>query len=335
MSLTISEFELLLSRGENQCVDFKEFHYFNKSETSNKEKTYDLMKDILCMCNTIRTTSAYILIGVKEDSNGKGIAVGILSDDVVDDAVLQQKIKNKTFPGLKFNSYTLKYYESIICVIEIPVAWYERIPIPTITSKGIEFSRVYTRRGTTNDVANSDEIIQIDHWFKSLSMLPGSGNYRSIQEFIEPRKVPSIKKTNPTKVSFDEVSIQNLFGNEAAEDEDPSRLKEYYFKNETYDSIAVNLPIRILVGHKGIGKSALFKISAAEDLENQIIPIIIKPDDVTDLAQGQNDFLQLIRAWKVGIIEIIRNKLLLFFRSETDLYIKNRENLNDFDVQNR
>ncbi|MBA4124488.1 MAG: hypothetical protein H0X72_18760 [Acidobacteria bacterium] len=62
-------------------------------------------------------------------------------------------------------------------------------------------------------------------------------------------------------IEFTDDNIQKLFGHEAAEDEDPERLKKYYFKSSIYDRIATDLPIRILVGHKGIGKSALFKIA--------------------------------------------------------------------------
>ncbi len=66
---------------------------------------------------------------------------------------------------------------------------------------------------------------------------------------------------------FTEENIRKLFGHEAAEDEDIDRLKEYYFKNDTYAQVATDLPFRILVGHKGIGKSALFQIAMAEDKE--------------------------------------------------------------------
>ena len=47
----------------------------------------------------------------------------------------------------------------------------------------------------------------------------------------------------------------------AAEDEEIGRLKEYYFKNDVYDKINNDLSLRILVGHKGVGKSALFKVA--------------------------------------------------------------------------
>lgn len=109
---------------------------------------------------------------------------------------------------------------------------------------------------------------------------------------------------------FTEDNIQRLFGHEAAEDEEPERLKEYYFKNNIYNRIVTNLPIRILVGHKGIGKSALFKIAKDEDIEKGIIPVSIQPNDVLDLGVETNDFLQTIRSWVKGLKEIIIKKVL-------------------------
>ncbi|MFW3427321.1 P-loop ATPase, Sll1717 family [Aliarcobacter butzleri] len=112
------------------------------------------------------------------------------------------------------------------------------------------------------------------------------------------------------KVSFSEIELQNLFGHEAAEDESPERLKEYYVKTGEYEQIVSDLSLRILVGHKGIGKSALFKIAMQEDETNNILNILIKPDDIAYLGTEDKNFLQIIREWKNGLIEIIAKKIL-------------------------
>lgn len=101
-----------------------------------------------------------------------------------------------------------------------------------------------------------------------------------------------------------------MFGHEAAEDEDPARLREYYFKTSTYEQVFVDLPLRILVGHKGIGKSALFKVAIAEEQERDRITVLIRPDDVAELGADPTDFLRTIREWKVGISEIVAQKVL-------------------------
>ena len=111
-------------------------------------------------------------------------------------------------------------------------------------------------------------------------------------------------------LKFSEVEIQQLFGHEAAEDEDRDRLREYYFKTSTYDQVVNELPLRILVSHKGVGKSALFNIAMAEDLDKNQLSIIIKPDDIASLGTNQDDFLNTIRHWKDGLIEIIARKEL-------------------------
>src|SRR6202008_4737110 len=88
------------------------------------------------------------------------------------------------------------------------------------------------------------------------------------------------------------------------------RLKEYYFKSKTYEQIIGRLPLRLLVGHKGIGKSALFKVAISEDPERGNLAVSICPDDVVGIGQNKTDFLMLINEWKLGLIKIISHKIL-------------------------
>lgn len=110
-------------------------------------------------------------------------------------------------------------------------------------------------------------------------------------------------------VEFTEDNIYRLFGNEAAESESLPRLKEYYLKSRTYEQIVGALPLRILVGHKGIGKSALFTVAISEDPERGLLPVIIRPDDVAGIGKQTTDFLSLITEWKNGLIKIISRKI--------------------------
>ncbi|WP_394146744.1 P-loop ATPase, Sll1717 family [Shewanella atlantica] len=114
-------------------------------------------------------------------------------------------------------------------------------------------------------------------------------------------------------MKFDEFEIQRLFGHEAAEDEDPKRLREYYFKSKAYNQVVNDLPLRILVGHKGIGKSALFQVAIAEESEINRLTLLIKPDDIVGIGEESDNFLKLIRDWKTGINEIIAKKALISF----------------------
>jgi hypothetical protein len=114
-------------------------------------------------------------------------------------------------------------------------------------------------------------------------------------------------------VDFTEENIAALFGHEAAEDEDIERLKSYYLKGAVYEQVANELPIRILVGHKGIGKSALFHVAMAEDSAAGRLSLLIKPDDIAGIGDSETNFLKLIREWKTGITEIIARKALVSF----------------------
>lgn len=117
----------------------------------------------------------------------------------------------------------------------------------------------------------------------------------------------------PIGTEFNDENIQKLFGYEDAESESIDRLKEYYFKNDTFNRVSADLPIRVLVGHKGIGKSALFKIAMAEDIEKGNLPILIKPDDIAELGKGNENFLLTIRQWKKGLNNIIGSKVFTEF----------------------
>jgi hypothetical protein len=110
-------------------------------------------------------------------------------------------------------------------------------------------------------------------------------------------------------IILNEENIHRLFGPEAAEDEDPQRLREYYFKVSAYEQVTANLPVRVLVGHKGIGKSALFKVAMTEDQEKNELSLLIQPNDIADLGVQSNDFLHTIRSWTRGLNKIIIKKV--------------------------
>lgn len=42
-----------------------------------------------------------------------------------------------------------------------------------------------------------------------------------------------------------------MFGAEAAEDEPEYRFRQYFISNKTYENLISDLPLRILIGHKG------------------------------------------------------------------------------------
>jgi hypothetical protein len=110
---------------------------------------------------------------------------------------------------------------------------------------------------------------------------------------------------------FNAEVVQKLFGREDAENEDSARLKEYFFRNKAYDELTANLPIRILVGHKGSGKSALLKIAYDEDQAAGVLSLWLRPDEVRaavpDIASG--DLNARIDAWKRALTQLIAQEI--------------------------
>lgn len=113
--------------------------------------------------------------------------------------------------------------------------------------------------------------------------------------------------------NFTPEVIQQLFGFEDAESETPERLKEYFLKKDTYNSMFADLPVRLLVGHKGTGKSALFRVLMSDEEDRGSLVVMIKPDDIAEICLEQSNFLLRIREWKEGLLRIIIEKALAQF----------------------
>lgn len=107
---------------------------------------------------------------------------------------------------------------------------------------------------------------------------------------------------------FDDATIQRIFGADDAENEDDERLKEYFYRNMAYDSLTSDLPVRVLVGHKGVGKSALLKRAYLADLETNAPCVWLQPDALLNVqsdTQPSDQFVHRISVWKVGILKEI------------------------------
>lgn len=114
----------------------------------------------------------------------------------------------------------------------------------------------------------------------------------------------------PLGIKFTDETIRSIFGAYDGEGENIDRLSQYYLKTETYESTRANLPVRILVGSKGVGKSALFRMALKEGKEEGKICILIKPDNIAEIGQKHESLLISIRQWKYGLTKIIVSKIL-------------------------
>jgi hypothetical protein len=124
------------------------------------------------------------------------------------------------------------------------------------------------------------------------------------------RIVHIVTMANSKNSQFSEETVHAMFGHEAAENEKPERLREYYFVSQAYDRVTADLPLRILVGQKGIGKSALFAVAQSEDGARGSVSISIRPDDVAEVQNEGADFNKKIAEWKEGLFRIVERIIL-------------------------
>lgn len=157
-----AKFEELISMQESMLLDFKKEMY----NLSNEDKTADLVKDIISMINTKRASTSYIIIGIDAQSNGENVLVGINSH--FDEAIIQEKIKNKITPTPIFEYYVKEHNQLKFSVFEFPVNQYKSFLSSPIKLKGIEPSVPYYRLGSTNQEAKGHKVIEINDWITSV-----------------------------------------------------------------------------------------------------------------------------------------------------------------------
>ena len=108
-----------------------------------------------------------------------------------------------------------------------------------------------------------------------------------------------------------DANIEKLFGVSDAENERPERLKQYFFRNKAYENLANDLPIRVLVGHKGSGKSALLKMLFLEDKEQGLPSIWLQPSDILNTFETKKgSFPTYIESWKNSLLDVISNQII-------------------------
>lgn len=164
--ITEIEFETLLSKNESSILDFKGELYDFKND-KDKSATSKFVKDVISFVNTIRTEKSFIIFGIQELDNGNLEIKGI--SEKIDDAILQDKIKDKVFPRPFFSYYTIKYEEKTFGILEFPIEKYEMPIVPIVKDlKGLESGKAYYRNGTSNTEASTLDSIRINDWLKSL-----------------------------------------------------------------------------------------------------------------------------------------------------------------------
>ena len=109
---------------------------------------------------------------------------------------------------------------------------------------------------------------------------------------------------------FDPDTVDRLFGSEDAESESPERLREYFVSNKAYDNVRSSAPLKILVGHKGVGKSALLRHAHLVDKEEKTLSIWLQPSDFSRIGAEEKDctFNRRVELWKSDFAKIVAKK---------------------------
>jgi len=153
------EFPSLLSKMEGETLDFKARAYILSKEGDGG---LEFVKDILCMANTPRDSSSFIVLGVKKKTDGSFDLIGL--EDHPDEADLQQQFSGRVYPIPSFTYYPMAYAGKSFGVIEVlPHRVGPCVPIKDL-SAGLRQYQVYFRRGSRNDVAQPADLVRIVSW---------------------------------------------------------------------------------------------------------------------------------------------------------------------------
>lgn len=163
--MTDEVFLNILNNPESSILDFKAdlYDFSNDKDNSVLAK---FIKDVISFSNTIREGAAYIIFGVKENSDNTKEKVGITKN--IDDGIFQDKIKNKLYPLPKISYYTKKLDGLTFGILEFSIKKYEFPITSTVKLRGVEVGKAYYRQGSTNTEALTLDIIKINSWLLSL-----------------------------------------------------------------------------------------------------------------------------------------------------------------------
>lgn len=172
--ITREEFQNIIERPESSVLDFKKemYHFDNDSDL---RKTAEFVKDVICFCNTIRTETSYIILGIEETDDKSKILHGLSKD--ADDAILHDKLKDKVYPRPQFTYSTIFHENKKFGVIQFFITKYITPLSATIKMKGLEPGKIYYRNGTANTEALGLEVIKINDWLRSLPEVSQTFNY--------------------------------------------------------------------------------------------------------------------------------------------------------------
>lgn len=160
--MTEEIFKNIIKKQESTVLDFKSEPY---KFSGNVRDDAEYIKDIISMVNTPREENSYLILGIKDYSNGDKDFLGIT--DFYDSSIYQAKFNSDKFsPCSPVFEYSVFEFDGLkYGIIEIPPKKYE-IPMTYKESLGgtLIANQIYCRRGSVNEVANEVEKKEIARW---------------------------------------------------------------------------------------------------------------------------------------------------------------------------
>lgn len=184
------EFRAILTRGEDETLDFKRDFYkvCDADSKTRKDEQAAFAKDLLCLWNTPRNDSAYIVIGVKANVGKPHDVLGLHNH--IDSADLQQMLDRWIDPAPAFEYLTVDYEGKCCAVIKIPVRKEIGISFP-IRDHGDKLRKhqIYFRKNSRNSPADPADQKRIRDWFDDLELgeiqrRTGLGEWHSIRSAV-------------------------------------------------------------------------------------------------------------------------------------------------------
>jgi hypothetical protein len=170
-----SLFEILLKRHESDTFDFKrELHDFSVAEGREA-----FIKDIVCLANTPRSESAYLVFGVDYTLENGVVPVGLVRQE--DGAKIVDQLSDKYVqprPRVRYSPVCRN--GKLYGILEIPVQTDVARPfLPTREFAGMKRGELWLRRDSKNDKADYDDTVRVSKWFSGGAPNPAFATYTS------------------------------------------------------------------------------------------------------------------------------------------------------------
>ena len=166
----IVDIDGILRFPESRVIDYKATNY----NISDEKQKRNFAKDVASLANTPRESDAYLILGVKKNSDGSHDLWGLEKE--VDDSQLQSIASSLLEPVPHFLYQAIPYQGVTLGLISVSTDLQSPIVPKKTTDSGFEQGKVYFRRGSQNAPATVQEQGQIWDWIRGRGLPRPSAN---------------------------------------------------------------------------------------------------------------------------------------------------------------